>query len=52
MTTWPITLLMPRKAEVAIPSRDEYHVIGKILPLDLGLLEHDDVGFQDVEHGL
>lgn len=49
---WPITLLMLGKAEITIPSRNEYHVIGKILPLDLGLLEYDDVSFEDIEHGL
>ena len=47
-----ITLFMPWEAKVAVPARNKYHVIGEVLSLDLGLLEHDYVGFKDVEHGL
>lgn len=43
--TWPLTLLMFWKAEVAIPSLYEYHVVGKVLPLNLGFLKYYNVGF-------
>ena len=46
------TLLVLRQTEVAVPAWDEYHVIPKIFPLNLGLLEHDNVCLEDVEHAL
>lgn len=47
-----MTLLMLGKAEVTVPPRNEYHVIGQVLTLDLGLLKYDNVGFEDIEHCL
>ena len=43
---------MPRQTEVAVPSRNEYHVIREIFALDLSLLENHDIGFENVEHSL
>lgn len=46
------TFFDPRQTKVTIPSRHKNHIISKILPLDLGFLEDDNVRLQSVEHGL
>ena len=46
------TFLVLGETVVNIPARHQYHVISKILALDLELLHHDDVRFKNVEHGL
>lgn len=46
------TFLMLGQAEEDIPSRDEDHVIVKILLLYLGLLHNNNVCFKDIEHSL
>jgi hypothetical protein len=46
------TFLVLGETEVDVPAGDQNHVIAEILPLDLGLLHHNDVGFQGVKHGL
>jgi hypothetical protein len=40
------------KAEIAVPARDEHHVIFQVLPLNLEFLHDDNVGLKDVEHGV
>ena len=40
------------EAEVAVPARDKDHVVSKVFALNLGLLEHYNVGFENVEHSL
>ena len=37
---------------VIVPSGDQDHVIAKIFPLDLCFLEDDNVGLEDIEHGV
>ncbi len=49
---WVLTLLMARKAEVAVPSWNEYHIVREILALNFGFLEHHNIGFEYVEHSL
>lgn len=46
------TFFDPRQTEEAIPPRHEDHVIPKILPLDFGFLEDDNVRLQRIEHSL
>ena len=43
---------MAWKAEVTIPSGNQYHVIREVLSLDLGLLEYNNVSLEDIEHNL
>lgn len=40
------------KAEIAVPARDEHHVILQVLPLNLEFLHDDNVRLKDVEHGV
>jgi hypothetical protein len=47
-----LTFLVLGQAEVAIPARHEHHVISKVFSLDLGLLKHDNIGFENVKHAL
>ena len=47
-----MTLLVLRETEVAVPARHEHHVVSEVLPLDLGLLEDDDIRLEDIEHSL
>lgn len=35
-----------------IPARNQDHVVSQVFTLDLGLLHDNDVGLEDVEHGL
>jgi hypothetical protein len=45
------TLLVLRKAKIAIPSRNKNHVIREIFPLYLDLLHDHDIGLESFEHG-
>jgi hypothetical protein len=47
-----LTLLVLGQAEVAVPSGHKHHVIRQVLALDLELLHDDNVGLEDVEHGI
>lgn len=46
------TFLVLGETVVNIPARHQYHVISKILALYLEFLHHDDVGLENIEHGL
>lgn len=46
------TLLVLGQAEVAVPAGHQDHVVGEVFALDLQLLHDDDVGLEDVEHGI
>ena len=47
-----ITLLVPGEAEIAIPTRNEYHIIREVLSLNFCFLKNDNIGFENVEHSL
>lgn len=47
-----VTLFVFGQAEVAVPAGHQNHVVGQVFSLDLQLLHHDDVGLEDVEHGM
>ena len=46
------TFLVLWEAPVVVPSGYQDHVIAKIFPLDLCFLEDDNVGLEDIEHGV
>jgi hypothetical protein len=43
---------MLRKAEVAVPSGNQNHVVSQVLPLNLQLLHNDNIGLQNIKHGI
>lgn len=47
-----VTFLVLGETEVDVPPGDQHHVVPQVLALDLGFLDDDDVGLEDVEHGL
>lgn len=46
------TFLVFRQAEVAVPAGHKHHVVGQVFSLNLQLLHNDNVGLEDVEHGI
>lgn len=44
--------LNSRETEIAVPSWHQDHVISKVFALNLGFLENNNIGFQDVKHRL
>ena len=40
-----LALLDSGQAEIAVPPRDQDHVILEVFPLDFGLLQHHDIRF-------
>jgi hypothetical protein len=46
------TFFVLGQAEVAVPARHEHHIVSQVFALDLELLHDDDVGLQNVEHGI
>ena len=46
------TFLKLGEAEIAIPSRYEYHIISQISLLYLCFLEHDNIRLKGIKHGL
>lgn len=40
------------QAEVAVEARHQHHVVGQVFALNLQLLHDDDVGLEDIEHGV
>lgn len=46
------TLLMFWKTPVIVPTWDKHHVIAEVFSLNLGLLENNYVGLEDLKHGL
>jgi hypothetical protein len=46
------TLFVLWQAKVAVPARHKHHIIRQVLTLDLELLHNDNVGLENVEHGI
>ena len=46
------TFLVFWETPVVVPPRYEDHVVSKILSLDFGFLKDDNVGLEDVKHGI
>lgn len=46
------TFFMLGETPIVVPSWHQDHVVSEVLSLDLGLLKHDDVRLEDVEHAL
>lgn len=44
--------LVSGQTEVAVPAGDQDHVVGQVFALDLQFLHDDDVGVEDIEHGV
>lgn len=40
------------QTEITVPAWHKHHVISKVFSLDLGLLEHNNVGLEEFEHSL